>query len=91
MKPLPFPVSISVISRRSCFSILYISVTAATWTVSAQSPPAKPDQPDQQLLLKDFKPRSMLQVPEHPVEKARFPVIDFHGQAESFDIRMIQH
>src|SRR5687768_2395012 len=30
------------------------------------------------LELKDFQPRSMLQVPSTPVPRARFPVIDFH-------------
>jgi predicted TIM-barrel fold metal-dependent hydrolase len=27
----------------------------------------------------DYRPRSTLVVPEHPVPKAKFPVIDFHG------------
>jgi predicted TIM-barrel fold metal-dependent hydrolase len=31
-----------------------------------------------ELALKDFQPRSMLHVPEHQVERARFPVIDIH-------------
>lgn len=30
------------------------------------------------LTLPEFKPRSMLEVPEHPVARARFPVIDVH-------------
>jgi predicted TIM-barrel fold metal-dependent hydrolase len=30
------------------------------------------------LALKDFQPRSMLAVPEHPVERAKFPVVDVH-------------
>ena len=87
MKPFPFPVSIPVIPRRSLFAILYISLAAGVEAVWAQSPPptAKPDEPDPGLLLKDFKPRSMLQVPEHPVEKARFPVIDFHGHLRRMD------
>ncbi len=29
------------------------------------------------LRLAEFEPRSMLQVPQSPVQKARFPVIDF--------------
>ena len=28
--------------------------------------------------LGEFEPRSMLHVPSHPVERARFPVIDIH-------------
>ena len=31
------------------------------------------------LLLKDFKPRSVLRIPAHEVPKARFPVIDVHN------------
>jgi predicted TIM-barrel fold metal-dependent hydrolase len=34
-----------------------------------------------QLLLKDFKPESMLRVAETRVERARFPVIDVHNHA----------
>ena len=30
------------------------------------------------LALKDFQPRSMLVVPQHPVERARYPVVDVH-------------
>jgi predicted TIM-barrel fold metal-dependent hydrolase len=30
------------------------------------------------LALKDFQPKSMLHVPEHRIERARFPVIDVH-------------
>jgi predicted TIM-barrel fold metal-dependent hydrolase len=29
--------------------------------------------------IREYKPRSTLVVPQHPVPKARFPVIDFHG------------
>ncbi len=35
--------------------------------------------PGGRLLLKDFTPRSMLRVPQNPVARARFAVIDFHG------------
>ncbi len=83
MKAFPFPVSIPLIPT-SLLPALYIVLAIAGEAVSAQSPqPAEPDQPDQELLLRDFKPRSMLQVPEHPVEKARFPVIEFHGHLRS--------
>lgn len=30
------------------------------------------------LALDDFQPRSMLVVPEHPIERAKFPVVDLH-------------
>jgi predicted TIM-barrel fold metal-dependent hydrolase len=35
--------------------------------------------PKDTLLLRDFKPTSMLHVPEHPVQKAKFYVIDIHN------------
>jgi predicted TIM-barrel fold metal-dependent hydrolase len=41
-------------------------------------PQAAPQAPADTLLLKDFEPRSMLVVPQHPVARARFPVVDIH-------------
>jgi predicted TIM-barrel fold metal-dependent hydrolase len=29
--------------------------------------------------IREYRPRSTLKVPEHPVPRAKFPVIDFHG------------
>ena len=29
--------------------------------------------------IREYKPRSTLVVPQHPVPRAKFPVIDFHG------------
>lgn len=40
--------------------------------------PAAPATGRQSLDLRDFQPRSMLRVPETRVERARFPVIDWH-------------
>ena len=34
--------------------------------------------------LSDYEPRSMLRVPEHPVRRARFPVIDVHTHIANF-------
>ena len=31
----------------------------------------------------DYRPRSTLVVPDHPVKKARYPAIDFHGHPQS--------
>ena len=31
------------------------------------------------VLLRDYQPESMLRVRANPVERAKFPVIDFHG------------
>ncbi|MCZ6792622.1 MAG: amidohydrolase family protein [Planctomycetota bacterium] len=39
----------------------------------------EPETPGEGLRLEDFSPKSMLRVAEHPVARARFPVIDFHG------------
>ncbi len=39
---------------------------------------AEPSSPEE-LLLKDFKPRSIYRVPVTPIVKARFPVIDMHS------------
>jgi predicted TIM-barrel fold metal-dependent hydrolase len=40
---------------------------------------AQPSTPPDQLLLKDFKPRSIFNIPQTRVERARFPVIDVHS------------
>ncbi len=42
------------------------------------SGPAEHSQESQPLLLRDFKPQSMLHAPVHDVDRARFPVIDVH-------------
>ncbi len=49
---------------------------------AAPAAPASPN-PTDTLLLKDFQPRSMLVVPETPVVRARFPVIDVHTHPTS--------
>src|SRR5262245_51616646 len=33
--------------------------------------------------IRDYKPRSTLVVPQHPVPRAKFPVIDVHGHPPS--------
>ena len=40
--------------------------------------PAERGPETQPLLLRDFKPRSMLRVPVHQVDRTRFTVIDVH-------------
>lgn len=37
------------------------------------------------LNLSDFSPRSMLRVPEHSIEKPKFPAIDFHNHIDGMD------
>ncbi len=56
---------------------------AAAVTAGGGMPHAKPAikqgaERDRVVRLPEFEPRSMLHVPESPVQKARFPVIDFH-------------
>jgi len=43
------------------------------WACAAQQPSPE------QILLQDFKPRSIYHVPVTPIAKARFPVIDMHS------------
>jgi predicted TIM-barrel fold metal-dependent hydrolase len=40
---------------------------------------------DVDLKLSDFVPRSSLRLAEHPIEKPRFPVIDYHNHLDSQD------
>jgi len=59
---------------RLCLTSGLLLSVSLTWGRAAQEP-ATPDQ----LLLKDFKPRSIYQVPVTKIAKARFPVIDMHS------------
>src|SRR5579864_1055831 len=60
-------------------------LSAAVLTAQTQSSPqigyksAADAEQKKTLLLRDFKPASMLHVPVHPVEKAKFYVIDVHN------------
>ena len=78
-------------SRRAWLTSLGAALAAARTQAdgagqTAQAPPTAPATPppgaspgaDDTLLLKDFQPRSMLVVPETPVPRARFPVVDVH-------------
>ncbi len=73
----------SRLSRRAWLTSLGVGLTAArahpAGAVQAARPaPARPAAHTDTLLLKDFQPRSMLVVPETPVDRARFPVVDVH-------------
>ena len=55
-----------------CFSPgLFLALSFALTALAQQTSP-------DQLLLKDFKPRSIYNVPATQLAKARFPVIDMH-------------
>ena len=56
----------------ACSSLL--AALGATVPAPGGAPPSNNDLP-----LRDFKPRSMLVVPEHPVSRAAFPAIDVHN------------
>ena len=53
--------------------------------LSAGCAPSADDQPEgeAQLSLMDFQPRSMLITEEHPVLRARYPIIDMHTHVVS--------
>ena len=53
-------------------STLLLAVLLGCAAASAQTPP-------DQVLLKDYRPKSIFRIPETHVEKARFPVIDMHS------------
>jgi predicted TIM-barrel fold metal-dependent hydrolase len=74
----------------SCF-VLQISCFALIGSpVLAQVPPPLDGRDGRNLLLENFRPRPLLKVAEHPLTRAKFPVVDvhthfrhkFHGSAE---------
>ncbi|MGE5646995.1 MAG: amidohydrolase family protein [Acidobacteriota bacterium] len=67
------------LTRRQLAAATLGSAAAMGTNACSQAKKAeKPARKGQPLDLQDFQPRSMLSVPEHPVERARFPVIDVH-------------
>ena len=59
-------------SRRSVFAAgLGLAATPASAQQNSATPRARMD-------LQEFQPKSMLVVPQHPVAKAKYPVIDVH-------------
>jgi predicted TIM-barrel fold metal-dependent hydrolase len=54
--------------------LLAASLAVSRFGLDAQESPKKDT-----LLLRDFKPQSMLHVPIHNIQRARFPVIDVHN------------
>ncbi len=68
------------------FSARVVLVVLPSLGIAQEVPPGRPSAgPGDQLLLKDFTPKSMLRVDENPVARARFPVIDFHGHLSRGD------
>lgn len=69
---------------------LLLPVAVLAWIAVSQAQPQTPGQirprpaegrePDlPQPTIRQYRPRSTLVVPQHPVPKARFPVVDLHG------------
>jgi predicted TIM-barrel fold metal-dependent hydrolase len=70
------------LSRRAWLTSLGAGL-AGSAGLGAQAPRGASTQPPgdgaaDTLALKDFQPRSMLVVPQHEVERAKFPVVDVH-------------
>ena len=71
-------------SRRDFFKGgLGFGLGAAVLPAACSQPPATEEEAGSQLPLMDFEPRSMLVTEEHPVESARYPVIDMHTHVSS--------
>jgi predicted TIM-barrel fold metal-dependent hydrolase len=70
------------LTRRACLSGLGLGFTAGLPARTEARRPAPPAPESQAtaggLRLEDFQPRSMLAVPEHPIDRAKFPVVDVH-------------
>jgi predicted TIM-barrel fold metal-dependent hydrolase len=58
-----------------------LGVLIVAGMLSAQEPKKRESAPADQLLLKDYRPRSIYKVPQSTITKARFPVIDVHSHA----------
>ena len=70
------------LNRRAWLASLGVGLASVPRATVASNSPASSQTPTQPrpgaLALDDFQPRSMLVVPQHPVERARFPVVDIH-------------
>jgi len=67
------------IRERGAFAGAAALVTFALWPAwaSAQRRPTVPTLPPPTII--EYTPRSTLVVPEHPVPRPKYPVVDFHG------------
>src|SRR5687768_8178079 len=68
-----------LVSRNPWVLTISLAGVAAAALLAATNEKQAPDSPPDQLLLKDYRPRSIYKVPQTRVEKARFPVIDVHS------------
>ncbi len=65
-------------SHRTLVGMAAIAGLAAAVSLTAQPQPGAA-RPDGRLTVQDYQPRSTLVVPDHPVPRAKFPVIDVHS------------
>src|SRR5919107_805459 len=66
------------LSRRRWLASVALAGLGSGATAGARPQGAAAAQPPGRLALEDYEPKSMLHVPAHEVERARFPAIDFH-------------
>ncbi|HVN03299.1 MAG TPA: amidohydrolase family protein [Bryobacteraceae bacterium] len=64
---------------------MFLGGTAGAAALAGQPAAAQPGakMKPASLALEDFEPKSMLVVPEHPVDRAKFPVVDVHTHVSS--------
>jgi predicted TIM-barrel fold metal-dependent hydrolase len=58
---------------------VYVGLALLVSAALTSAQPTTPSTPPDELLLKDYRPRSIFNVPQSRVEKARFPIIDMHS------------
>src|ERR1700752_2732758 len=67
----------------ACGIVLGLGVLAAQRPTTPGQITARPDEGREpefpQPKIRDYKPPSTLVVPQHPVPRAKFPVVDIHG------------
>ncbi|MBI1940963.1 MAG: amidohydrolase [Acidobacteria bacterium] len=65
--------------RKMARQLIVVLVLLAALGFQIQSPYAEDSEEKKTLLLRDFRPKSMLHAPVHNVVRARYPVVDVHN------------
>ena len=65
--------------KTSGFIASWLFVTGSAVSAQVKNATRETPKDEDTLLLRDFEPKSMLHLPVHNVERARFPVIDVHN------------
>ena len=66
-------------TRRVMFGICALALIGVAVTLTAQQRRGAARADDRSLTVEEYTPRSTLVVPEHPVPRAKFPVVDIHS------------